>query len=517
MKNLKNRIEVLEEELQKKEQRRQQVQKLKKVVEEAKQIQVEKLPYSYSSLKQFIDPETMSVHYNKHYKGYVDKLNAALSEKDYGDLNLEEIIKTIERFNKFIRNQAGGAFNHQLFWKMLSPKTMTPKGVILKKINQDFGSYASFKKKFEGQAKDRFGSGWCWLVLTKRGTLKIMTTPNQDNPLMDVVEQGGYPLLGLDLWEHAYYLRYRNRRDDYIKNFWKVVNWDYVEDVLQKQLDKGIKESEQTKEFLSEAVKSEPCSSADRMASKKLFNTNRDLLNVYKNAIMLILKEVFPERYYGRDEYGPGTMSGIYNLEGDGRSVINYLNTNYSAFCVLKKDLNKYLEKIGQPLIDFTDKEPRQQVEEMVRMMRVLNQVKFRVFSTESQTLKTMMSVMGASSKKGNETEDAVVEKLKKQFGDENVQRIGELGSSEDMLKGVDIKIIVDGKEHTAQVKPFSHITRTSDNMYKVDGTANVKRYQTDWMIFMKNLGDTVIFNNKNTKIFDGVYYFPIDDKLYQL
>ena len=141
MKNLKNRIEVLEEELQKKEQRRQQVQKLKKVVEEAKQIQVEKLPYSYSSLKQFIDPETMSVHYNKHYKGYVDKLNAALSEKDYGDLNLEEIIKTIERFNKFIRNQAGGAFNHQLFWKMLSPKTMTPKGVILKKINQDFGSY----------------------------------------------------------------------------------------------------------------------------------------------------------------------------------------------------------------------------------------------------------------------------------------------------------------------------------------------------------------------------------------
>ena len=232
MKNLKNRIEVLEEELQKKEQKRQQVQKLKKVVEEAKQIQVEKLPYSYSSLKQFIDPETMSVHYNKHYKGYVDKLNAALSEKDYGDLNLEEIIKTIERFNKFIRNQAGGAFNHQLFWKMLSPKTMTPKGVILKKINQDFGSYAGFKKKFEGQAKDRFGSGWCWLVLTKRNTLKIMTTPNQDNPLMDVVEQGGYPLLGLDLWEHAYYLKYKNRRDEYVKNFWNVVNWEKASGLL---------------------------------------------------------------------------------------------------------------------------------------------------------------------------------------------------------------------------------------------------------------------------------------------
>jgi Fe-Mn family superoxide dismutase len=195
MKNLKNRIEVLEEQLEKKEQKRQQEVKHKKVVEEAKQISVEKLPYSYSALKQFIDPETMNVHYNKHYKGYVDKLNAALDEKEYGDLSLEEIIKTIERFNKFIRNQAGGAFNHQLFWKMLSPKPMTPRGVILKKINQNFGSFAAFKKKFDGQAKDRFGSGWCWLVLTKRGTLKIMTTPNQDNPLMDVVEQGGYPLL----------------------------------------------------------------------------------------------------------------------------------------------------------------------------------------------------------------------------------------------------------------------------------------------------------------------------------
>jgi hypothetical protein len=179
--------------------------------------------------------------------------------------------------------------------------------------------------------------------------------------------------------------------------------------------------------------------------------------------------------------------------------------------------LNKYLEKVNKPLIDFTGKDPKEQITEMVRMLKVLNHVKFRVFNPESETLKTMMSVMGASSKKGNQTEDAVVEKLKKQFGDDNVSRIGELGSKEDMLKGVDVKIIVDGKEHTAQVKPFSHITKTSDDMYKVDGTANVKRYQTDWMIFMKNLGDMVIFDNKNSRIFDGVYFFPIDAKLYQL
>ena len=516
MKNLKNRIEVLEEELQKKEHKRQQEKKVRKVLEEAKKIQAEKLPYSYSALKQFIDPETMNVHYNKHYKGYIDKLNGALNDKDYGDLSLEEIIKTVERFNKFIRNQAGGAFNHQLFWKMLTPKQMSPQGLILKKINQNFGSYAQFKKKFEAQSKDRFGSGWCWLVLTKRGTLKIMTTPNQDNPLMDVVEQGGYPLLGLDLWEHAYYLRYRNRREEYIKNFWKVVNWDYVEEALNKQLQKVVKESEQTKEFLTEAVKSEPCSSADRMLSKQLFNQNRDALNIYKNAIMQILKEVFSERYYGKDEYAPGTMSGIYDLENDGRSVINYLNTNYSAFCVLKKDLNKYLTKIGQPIIDFSGKDSKEQVNEMVKMLKILNQLKFRVFNTESETLKTIMSVMGASSKKGGQTEDAVVQKLKKQFGDDNVLQIGELGSKEDMLKGVDVKIIIDGKEYTAQVKPFSHISRVND-MFKVDGTANVKKYQTDWMIFMKNLGDMVIFDNKNSKIYDGVYFFPVDSKLYQL
>ena len=345
MKNLKNRIEVIEEDLQKKEIKRQQEQKVRKVVTEAKNIKIERLPYSYSALKQFIDPETMSVHYNKHYKGYVDKLNGAL--KDDEDLTLEEIVKTIDSFNKFIRNNAGGAYNHQLFWKMLTPKTTKPGPITLKKINQSFSSLSDFKKKFDGQAKDRFGSGWCWLVLTKRGTLKIMTTANQDNPLMDVVDQGGYPILGLDVWEHAYYLRYRNRRDEYIKNFWKVVNWDYVESELSRKLDKTVKESTTAKEFLTEGVKSEPCSTQDKMASKLLFNTNRDVLNLYKNAIMQILKETFADRFYNKDEYAKGQMSGVYDLESEGRSVINYLNTNYSAFCVLKKDLNKYLTKIG--------------------------------------------------------------------------------------------------------------------------------------------------------------------------
>jgi Fe-Mn family superoxide dismutase len=516
MKNLKNKIDVIEEELQKREQKRQQETKVRKSVNEAAQIKVERLPYSYSSLKQFIDPETMNVHYNKHYKGYVDKLNNALNDKEHKDLSLEEIIKTIQRFNKFIRNNAGGAYNHALFWKMMSPKPTKPGIITTKKLNQAFGSFIGFKKKFEGQAKDRFGSGWVWLVLTKRGTLKIMTTPNQDNPLMDVVEQGGIPILGLDLWEHAYYLKYRSKRDEYIKNFWRVVNWTYVEDELTKNLDKTVKESQIVKQYLTEAVKSEPCSTKDKMDSKRLFNTNRAALDVYKMAIMQILKETFSDRYYAKDEYAKGQMSGIYNLEGEGRSVINYLNTNYSAFCVLRRDLNLFLSKVGEPLIEFNNKSPEDQVQEMVRMMKVLNQVKFRVFSPTSETLKTIMSVMGVTSNKGNKTEDVVVEKLKKQFGDENVTRIGELGNKEDMMTGVDVKIMIDGKEYTAQVKPFSHITRVGDD-YKIDGTANVKKYKTDWMIFLKRLEDMVIFDNKNSKIIDGVYHFPIESKLYQL
>ena len=148
MKNLKNRIEVIEEDLQKKEVKRQQEQKVQRVVTEAKNIKIEKLPYSYAALKQFIDPETMSVHYNKHYKGYVDKLNGAL--KDDEDLTLEEIVKTIDSFNKFIRNNAGGAYNHQLFWKMLTPKTTKPGPITLKKINQSF----SYDMDYGG------GGGW---------------------------------------------------------------------------------------------------------------------------------------------------------------------------------------------------------------------------------------------------------------------------------------------------------------------------------------------------------------------
>ena len=209
----------------------------KEFLMEMKKIGIDKLSYSYSAIKKFVDPETMDIHYNKHYKGYVKKLNDALSKRK-NDISLEDIIKSISKFDTKVRNNAGGAFNHALFWKMLSPKKQTPNGEILKKILKDFGNFKNFKDEFSKISMDRFGSGWCWLVLTKSNKLKIMSTPNQDNPLMNVVEGGGYPLLGLDLWEHAYYLRYRNKRDQYIKNFWNSINWDFVNELYENYMNK---------------------------------------------------------------------------------------------------------------------------------------------------------------------------------------------------------------------------------------------------------------------------------------
>ena len=210
---------------------------------EMKKIGIEKLPYSYSAMKQFVDPETMDIHYNKHYKGYVKKLNDALSKKNYKDLELEDIIKSISKFDEKVRNNAGGAFNHALFWKMLSPKKQNPSGEMYEKIKKQYGNIKNLKDEFNQVALDRFGSGWAWLVLTKNNKLKIMSTPNQDNPLMNIIKDGGYPLLGLDVWEHAYYLRYRNKRDEYVKNFWNHINWEFVNDLYLLKNKKIIKES----------------------------------------------------------------------------------------------------------------------------------------------------------------------------------------------------------------------------------------------------------------------------------
>ena len=271
MKNLVNRVQELEEEILMKETVKETKRRNEKAVNEARKIKIEKLPYGYDSLKKFIDPETMDVHYNKHYKGYVDKLNTALENKDAPD-DLEKIVKGIKRFNKTVRNNAGGAYNHQLFWNMLTPKKMSPRGLIMKHITKNFGSLPLFKKKFEGVAKERFGSGWVWLILTDDEKLRIMSTSNQDNPLMNVIEGGGYPLLGLDLWEHAYYLRYRNKRDEYIKNFWNVVNWEFVENSLKSRLKIPLQES--AKSLIFEEMKPTMCPAQTTKKYENFLNSN---------------------------------------------------------------------------------------------------------------------------------------------------------------------------------------------------------------------------------------------------
>ncbi len=499
MKSIENKINLLTEQLE-------TINNKNMFLLEMKKIGIDKLPYSYSSLKQFIDPETMSYHYNKHYKGYVDKLNSALSKKDYGDIELEDIIKSISRYNKTIRNNAGGAFNHALFWKMLTPKTQKPSGEILDIIKKEYETLDNFKKKFEEIAKSRFGSGWVWLVLTKRKTLKIVTTANQDNPLMNVIENGGYPLLGLDLWEHAYYLKYRNKRDEYISNFWKCVNWDFVNKLYKMKTDTVINENITPKLVLNES-KSEKCSTILNKEYRKIFDTNSTVKEIFKNEINKILKEVFPNNYYNKNEYGEGQMFGIYDLESPGRSVINKLNTNYTGFCILIQDINKVLVKLNKPEIKLIGKTPSEQINETDRLIKVIRHFKDRIFSTESSTFQNIMSSLTQTNAWGEQREDYVVNKLKKIFGDDNVSKIGSLGSERDMVEGVDCLVIVNGVIHTTQIKPSSDIVKKDDE-FTVFESSGVKNYNTDWIIFTKKT-EIFIFDNKNSKIINGNYVFP--------
>lgn len=189
------------------------------------------LPYAESALEPAIDTQTMQIHYGKHHKAYVDNLNKQIaSYPELKNLSVEQIQANISKYNMAVRNNGGGHYNHSFFWESLAPvaKGGEPSAELLKKIDADFGSMDAFKQQFNDAATSRFGSGWAWLIVQADGKLAVSSTPNQDNPLMDVAEQKGTPLLALDVWEHAYYLKYQNRRADYTKAFWSVVNWNVV-------------------------------------------------------------------------------------------------------------------------------------------------------------------------------------------------------------------------------------------------------------------------------------------------
>lgn len=187
------------------------------------------LPYAHNALEPNIDTQTMEIHHGKHHAAYVNNLNAAVTGTANENKSLEDLMANISKLPAAIRNNGGGHYNHSLFWTVMSPNGGgEPKGALAEAINSTFGSFAAFKEEFAKAAATRFGSGWAWLCV-EDGKLKVCSTPNQDNPLMDVVTDcNGMPILGLDVWEHAYYLNYQNRRPDYISAFWNVVNWDEV-------------------------------------------------------------------------------------------------------------------------------------------------------------------------------------------------------------------------------------------------------------------------------------------------
>ncbi len=195
------------------------------------------LPYAYDALEPYVDKMTMEIHHTKHHQAYVNNLNNAVTGTQMEGKGLEELFNEISKLPAAVRNNGGGVWNHNLFWKVMAPNAGgNPSGKLGDAINSAFGSFEDFKKQFNNAAATRFGSGWAWLVVSNN-KLVVTSSPNQDNPLMDVADVKGIPVLGLDVWEHAYYLKYQNRRPEYIDNWWNVVNWEHV----SKLFDGAIK------------------------------------------------------------------------------------------------------------------------------------------------------------------------------------------------------------------------------------------------------------------------------------
>jgi len=187
------------------------------------------LSYAFEALEPHIDAQTMQIHHDKHHAAYVTNLNKAIEGKPEEKLSIEEICRNVSKYPAAVRNNGGGHYNHSLFWTIMKPNGGgNPKGVLEAAINKDLGSFEKFYESFNQAAATRFGSGWAWLIVNADKKLQVCSTPNQDNPLMDIAEVKGTPILGLDVWEHAYYLKYQNRRPDYVSAFWKVINWDEV-------------------------------------------------------------------------------------------------------------------------------------------------------------------------------------------------------------------------------------------------------------------------------------------------
>jgi hypothetical protein len=283
--------------------------------------------------------------------------------------------------------------------------------------------------------------------------------------------------------------------------------------MYEMKVETKLTESTKMKQILSEG-KSEMCSQSENEFYRMLFNVNSDIKWTYMNGINKIMKEVFHENYQEKPQNDQ--LPGVYDIEGPGRSVLNKLNTNYTSFCILLKDLNRVIvSTTNKPPIQFMGKTPAEQKKEVERFIAALNHYKFRIFDKQSATLINLLRILTEKDKAGSKREEITAAILKRHFGkDVKVELVGELGSKKDALKGVDLEITKDGKTYTAQVKPFRNKIVSEDGI-TLEGTASVKLYHTDLMIFQK--GKNVLVFDKKPKIVNGNFVFPIDSLIYDI
>jgi hypothetical protein len=332
---------------------------------------------------------------------------------------------------------------------------------------------------------------------------------------MNVIEGGGFPLLGLDVWEHAYYLKYHNKRDEYITNFWKVVNWDFVSKMYEMKTETKLMESVILEKLLTESIEAKFCEPKEVLFYKELINNSR-IKKIYQDGVTDALKEVFHQFWVDATN---SEMSGFYGVESkEGRSILNNLNTNFNTFCLLVKAVNKEIIKIGkeEKMFDFSKKEKRT-VSEITRFVKALDHFKKDIFTKHNEDFLNIIRVLKKLWDRGQKSEDNVLKKVEDYFeGSAKLIKVGGHGQKNDAIKGIDLKIEMDGKIHTAQVKPYSNTSLDGDKV-KLYDTGNVKPYNVDWLIFIQTKTNKILIFKNNPISNENVYVFKITSLLYEI
>jgi len=340
-----------------------------------------------------------------------------------------------------------------------------------------------------------------------------MSTPNQDNPLMNVIKRGGFPLLGLDLWEHAYYLKYKNKRDEYIKNFWKVVNWDFVTKLYEMRTKTNLVESLTGNHLLIEK-KLDTFIYNDTLEDYRKMMSNPELKKTYSEGINRILKKIYKDKWKEETEED---IAGVYGLEGDqnDRSVINNLTTNYSTFQLLTQALNGIM---NEPNKKFTFFGPENKtVENVINFIESLDENRNKIFTERNPDFLNIFNKLSSNWKSVHETEVFAINKLQSYLGNRaTVKDVSGKGKKKDALFGVDAEFITDNKEYTSQIKPFSHVEENGDKL-RILGTGSTRKYNVDFYIFAnKHNGKIIAFRN-DPEIIDDNYVFNKASILLQL